>query len=141
MADLNLISLDFGGLAKGFVEQVTPPEGQRAHPCHLRLVASLMGQQRLVVAVVRVDDDQALAGREASSEEQQASVKDHGLRDRKTTPGIKRFELHISCVNLCIRQKTIEYGSVSDGTSASHAVGICQSADHERITVATDRRI
>ena len=75
--DLRLVSLDLAGQPECFVCQVAPPKHRRAYPCHLRLVRALVGQQGFVVAVLWVDDDQALADREASSEEQQAGVEDH----------------------------------------------------------------
>ena len=78
VADLNFISFDLGLLPEGFVGQVAPPEGQRAHPRHLLLMHPLMGQQRGVMGVGWVQQNQALADGEASSEEQQAGGEDHG---------------------------------------------------------------
>ena len=77
MADLNFISFYLSLLPECLAGQVAPPECQRADTGHLRLVRALMGQQGFVVGVVRVQDDQALADGEASSEEQQAGGDDH----------------------------------------------------------------
>ena len=77
MRNLHLVGFDLAGLPEGFAGQVAIPEGQRANPCHLRLVRALMGQQGGVIAVLGMDDDQALADGEASGEPEQAGGEDH----------------------------------------------------------------
>ena len=87
VGDLHPVGFDLGGLAKGFVGQIAPPEGQRANPCHLRLMRALMGQQRPVVAAIRMEDDQPPVNREASSEPEQAGVNNHDRSVQRTQPG------------------------------------------------------
>ena len=96
VGDLHFVGFDLGCLTECFVGQVAPPPAQRADPCHLRLMRALMGQQGFVIAILGVDDDQALADGEASGEAQQAGVEDHGSDTAFNQPAIQR-ELANTC--------------------------------------------
>ena len=82
----DLHPVGFALLPESLVAQVAPPEGQRAHPSHLLLVTAFMGQQGLVIAVLGVQQDQALADGEASSEPEQAGANNHDRSVQSTQP-------------------------------------------------------
>ena len=88
VGDLHLVGFDLAGLPESLAGQVAPPEGQRAHPCHLRLMRALMGQQRGVIGVGWVQQDQALADGEAIREPEQACGEDHDATHQLPYSGI-----------------------------------------------------
>ena len=90
VGDLHLVGFDLAGLPECLAGQVAPPECQRADPCHLLLMTAFVGQQRFVISVLGVDDDQALADAKASSEPEQAGGENnfvtHSVKHNSATP-------------------------------------------------------